>query len=53
MKGPNTAQQILLALGVEPQVVLLGHYKEKSRSHTKKGPGRMHQQGKPKKDEGV
>lgn len=44
----NEAQRVLIACGVDHQVVLLGHIKERSRSHTKKGPGRVHQQGKPK-----
>ena len=42
----NLAQNLLLTLGVDPQVVLIGHLQEKSRSYTKKGPGRKHQQGK-------
>ena len=42
----NRAQRILIACGADPQVVLLGHLREKSRSHTKKGPGRVHQNGK-------
>ncbi|WP_334157898.1 hypothetical protein [Oryzomicrobium sp.] len=46
MKPLNQAQRILIALGVEPQVVLLGHCREKARSNTKKGPGRMHMNGK-------
>lgn len=46
MKPLNQAQRILITLGVDPQVVLLGHYREKSRSNTKKGPGRMHMNGK-------
>jgi phosphotransacetylase len=51
MKAPNAAQTLLMMLGVEPQVVLLSHLKEKSRSHTKKGLGRIHQQGKRKNQE--
>lgn len=46
----NNAQRILLALGVQHVAVFLGHHREKSRSHTKKGPGRMHVSGK-RKDE--
>lgn len=46
----NLAQQILVALGVPHAAVTLGHLKEKSRSHTKKGPGRVHLSGKPKKE---
>lgn len=45
------AQQILLALGVPDTFVFLAHKKGKSRSHTRKGPGRVHQQGKPKKED--
>lgn len=49
---PNAAQSILVALGVDPQVVLLGHHREKFRSFTKKGPGRRHQQGKREEERG-
>lgn len=48
MMPANAAQRLLMALGAEPQIVLLGHYREKNRSHTKKGPGRRHMQGKRK-----
>ena len=44
----TTAQQILLALGVPDTKVFLGHKMGKSPSHTKRGPGRLHQQGKRK-----
>lgn len=50
MKKPNAAQSMLAAMGVDHQLILLGHKKEKSRSHTKKGPGRIHQHGKRKED---
>ena len=40
MSKLSTAQKLLLKVGVEPQIVLLGHYTEQSRSYTKKGPGR-------------
>ena len=45
MLEPNTAQQILIACGVDAQRLFLGHLVERSRSFTKKGPGRIHQQG--------
>jgi len=48
MKPLTTAQRLLMALGVEPMRVIMGHHVEKSRSHTKKGSGRRHQQGKRK-----
>ena len=51
MKPVTLAQQILLALGVPDTLVFLAHKKGKSRSHTRKGPGRIHQQGKPKKED--
>lgn len=44
----NEAQRVLIQCGVDHQVVLLGHVRDRSRSHTKKGPGRVHQNGKPK-----
>jgi len=44
----NKAQQIYVFLGVDRMKLLLGHYKELSDSHTKKGPGRKHLQGKKK-----
>lgn len=40
------AQKLLIALGADPDRVLFGHHVEKSSSHTKKGPGRKHKQGK-------
>jgi len=43
------AQQLLLAMGVHP-IKLMGHHIPKSKSNTKKGPGRRHLQGKSKKD---
>lgn len=46
MKPLTTAQRLLIALGVDPQTVTLGHYRGKSYSPTKRGPGRRHQQGK-------
>lgn len=48
MKPLTTAQQLLIALGADPDRILFGHHVEKSRSHTKKGSGRRHQQGKRK-----
>lgn len=42
----NCAQRLLIALGMDDQVVMLGHYREKNRSFTKKGPGRRHISGK-------
>ena len=42
----NLAQKILIKLGIPDTIVTLGHYKGLSRSHTKKGPGRYHGQGK-------
>lgn len=46
MRKPNTAQRLLIALGVPHQVVLLGHYRDRSRTPTKRGPGRMHSKSK-------
>lgn len=37
----TTAQQLMMALGVEPSVVVLGRLKESSRNNRKSGPGRM------------
>ena len=51
MRGPNLAQQLLMALGVDHTVVMLGHHREKSPSNTKKGPGRKHQQGSRNKEQ--
>ena len=48
MRKPNLAQQLLMAIGVDHTVVMLGHHRDKSPSNTKKGPGRKHQQGKRK-----
>lgn len=48
MVPPTLAQRLLIALGVDHAKVLLGHHREKSATHTKRGPGRRHQQGKPK-----
>lgn len=42
----NIAQRILIALGVDKDRILVGHYREKFESYTKKGPGRKHKQGK-------
>lgn len=44
----NAAQQILIALGVPDLQVLLGTRPYVSKSHTKKGPGRKHLNGKKK-----
>jgi len=41
----KTAQQLFIALGVDPQTVFIGHRVGRSRSYTKRGPGRIHQQG--------
>jgi len=41
----NMAQIFLGAIGVD-SALLLRHHIGRSRSHTKKGPGRVHQQGK-------
>lgn len=46
MTPPTLAQRLLIALGVDPQKVLMGHLVGRSESHTKKGPGRKHKQGK-------
>lgn len=40
------AQQLLAAIGVNIGMLLIGHRSEPRRSHTKKGPGRRHLQGK-------
>lgn len=51
MKAYTLAQRLLMALGVDP-IRLEGHRKEnadqfgRTPSFTKKGPGRVHQQGK-------
>lgn len=42
MRAPNTAQQLRFLLGVPVGTWTRGKW----RSHTKKGPGRVHQQGK-------
>lgn len=43
----NTAQEILKALGVDPLALLVGKHKRgRLPSNTKKGPGRIHMQGK-------
>lgn len=41
----NQAQFLMLRMGVDPAAILLAHHVGKSRSHTRKGPGRVHQQG--------
>jgi len=41
MSNLSVAQKLLLKIGVEPQLVLLGSSGERSRSYTKKGPGRI------------
>ena len=41
MSNLSTAQKLLLKIGVEPQLVLLGGHCERSRSYTKKGSGRI------------
>ena len=43
--GFTLAQQLLIAMGVPAQTVLFQHHKDKSASHTKKGPGRKAQNG--------
>lgn len=51
MKSPNVAQQILMALGVDLQVLLMGaHRRGRFASNTKKGPGRIHLTGKKEKE---
>lgn len=45
----TTAQQIYIALGVDQFRILLAHKSNRMPSHTKKGPGRFHKQGKIKK----
>jgi hypothetical protein len=46
MKPFNTAQKMLNQLfGVDP-IALIAWKREKSKSNTKKGPGRIHLQGK-------
>ena len=41
MSNLSVAQKLLLKIGVEPQLVLLGGSGERSRSYTKKGSGRI------------
>ncbi len=42
----NEAQKLMVRMGVDSTVVLLAHKTPKfSKSHTKKGPGRIHKQG--------
>ena len=41
MSNLSTAQKLLLQIGVNPQLVLLGSSGERSRSYTKKGTGRI------------
>ena len=41
MSNLSVAQKLLLKIGVEPQLVLLGSGGERSRSQTKKGSGRI------------
>jgi len=42
----NAAQRFYIALGINPIIVMLGHKVGKARSFTRRGPGRVHQQGK-------
>ncbi len=42
MKPATTAQRLLIALGVDPQTVMLGHYRTRSYQPRKRGPGRRH-----------
>ena len=44
----NTAQQLLVRMGVDSLVVTLAHKVGMSTSHTQSGPGRIHKQGKDK-----
>lgn len=47
MRAPNEAQLLLIALGVGPDIACrIGFTPTRGRSHTKKGPGRLHMQGK-------
>ena len=47
MKPMTKAQQILLSLGVDLQVILFGaHKRGRMSSNTKRGPGRIHLTGK-------
>lgn len=41
----NEAQSIFMAMGINPALIF-AHYKERTYSYTKKGPGRAHKQGK-------
>lgn len=42
----NQAQMLMMRMGVNPMVVMLAHHTVKPGSHTKRGPGRRHCQGK-------
>lgn len=47
MKPFNTAQKLLATLGVDPLKLMLGQHKRgRLPSNTKKGPGRIHLDGK-------
>ena len=41
MSNLSVVQKLLLKIGVEPQLVLLGSSGERNRSYTKKGSGRI------------
>jgi len=41
----NEAQSILMAMGIKPHLIF-AHFKERTYTYTKKGPGRAHKQGK-------
>lgn len=52
MKSLNAAQQILAALGVDHlRLVVGGHKRGRLPSNTKKGPGRIHLEGKKEQEE--
>jgi len=46
----NTAQQLLVRMGVDSIVVTIAHKVGMSTSHTRSGPGRIHKQGKDNTD---
>lgn len=48
MKNLNAAQRILIALGADPIRISLGGFRRgRVASNTRKGPGRIHRDGKP------
>ncbi|MBS4017506.1 MAG: hypothetical protein KGZ68_04640 [Dechloromonas sp.] len=50
MKMPSYAQLFLIAMGFDDLLVTLAHKRGRLPHHTKKGPGRRHQHGKPEAD---